>query len=200
VLPVFAEPYLVESLADNAILVALASIFNLVAYRAMETFSHGRRIARCRAREKSEHGPLDTFVTLALRSAADSPAMVGATRLINFTPPADGPSASFARMKLLIIAVLFIPLCVLAGDKKAAEGRSQAAITSCRGLLESWDQFRQKDLEARTQQVSKDRFWVGLYQPGDNADEYICSVQCKSDKSCVTKWAQGPNGVIYKPR
>ena len=42
VLPVFAEPYLVESLADNAILVALASIFNLVAYRAMETFSHGR--------------------------------------------------------------------------------------------------------------------------------------------------------------
>jgi hypothetical protein len=63
VLAVFAEPHLVESLANDAILVALTGIFNLVAYRAMETFSHGRRIARCGAREKREHALPRTFVT-----------------------------------------------------------------------------------------------------------------------------------------
>ena len=117
-----------------------------------------------------------------------------------FNSSDEWASAIFSGMKSLIITVLFISICAVADDRKGAEERSQAAVTSCRGLLQSWGQARAKELQARTQQVSKDRLWVGLYQSGNSTDEYICSVQCKDAKTCVTKWAQGPDGVVYKPR
>ncbi len=54
VLAVGAEPDLVESLADGAVLVAVAALFILFADVALESFGHGRTIARIGRAEKCE--------------------------------------------------------------------------------------------------------------------------------------------------
>jgi hypothetical protein len=52
ILAVAAESYLVRSLADGAILVALAAFFDLVTNHALVAFAHGRTITRNGPREK----------------------------------------------------------------------------------------------------------------------------------------------------
>ena len=54
VLTVAAEPHLVKTLTDGAVLVTLTAFFNQVANHAFESFSHERTITRNSRLEKRE--------------------------------------------------------------------------------------------------------------------------------------------------
>ena len=65
-LTVFAQPNLVESLANGTILVAVATIFSLVANKTMESLSHARSIPRLDSPEKYQLPHSRTFVTKSI--------------------------------------------------------------------------------------------------------------------------------------